>query len=252
MTRITLEICVDDAAGIIAAQEGGADRIELCAALALGGLTPSAGLIALAAGCGLPVMAMIRPRAGDFCWSASELEACSAEIRACHAAGLAGVVIGASLPDGRLDEPALRRLIHEAQGLDITLHRAIDLTPDPAVAMRLAAGLGIRRVLSSGGARAALAGMARLRAMERATPGVTVMPGGGVSAENAAEFAAVLSLREIHASGSAPLPAPALPAVTEFGFQPAGARGTERTKVAALRARLDQISASRPSGCTSS
>ncbi|WP_283176667.1 copper homeostasis protein CutC [Gemmobacter sp. 24YEA27] len=252
MTRITLEICVDDAAGIRAAREGGADRIELCGALAVGGLTPSAGLIALAADCDLPVMAMIRPRAGDFCWTGSELDASVAEIRACRAAGLAGVVIGASLPDGRLDEAALRRLVAEASGLEITLHRAVDLTPDPDQAMRLVKALGIRRVLSSGGALTALAGIARLRAMERAAPGVRVMPGGGVSAENAGALAAVLDLREIHASGSAPLPLPRIAAVAEFGFQPAGARRTDRAKVAALRAKLDQISASRPSGCTSS
>lgn len=103
MSRIVLEICVDDAAGLAAARAGGADRIELCAALALGGLTPSAGLMAQAAGIGLPVMAMIRPRAGDFVWSPDERAAMLVEIAAARAAGLAGVVIGASLPDGRLE-----------------------------------------------------------------------------------------------------------------------------------------------------
>ncbi len=248
MSRILLEICVDDAAGLAAARAGGADRVELCAALALGGLTPSAGLMALAARSGLPVMAMIRPRAGDFVWTPEERAAMRTEIAAARAAGLAGVVIGASLPDGQLDAATLADLVASAAGLEVTLHRAIDLTPDPVAAMRLAADLGIRRVLSSGGARTALAGLARLRAMAKAAPEVTVMPGGGISAANAAEFAAGLPLREIHASGSAPLTAPLLPQIADFGFQPPGARATDAGAVRALRQALDQIGASRPAG----
>lgn len=248
MSRILLEICVDDPAGLAAAQQGGADRIELCAALGLGGLTPSAGLMALASQAGLPVMAMIRPRAGDFVWSDDERAAMLAEIAAVRAAGLAGVVIGASLPDGRLDGQVLAEQVAAAEGLDITLHRAIDLTPDPAQAMRLAADLGITRVLSSGGARTALQGLARLHAMAKAAPMVTIMPGGGVSAANAADFTASLRLAEIHASGSAPMPAPDLPQVAEFGFLPSGARATDAGAVRALRQALDQIGASRPAG----
>lgn len=248
MNRITLEICVDDAAGLAAAREGGADRIELCAALGLGGLTPSAGLMALAARCGLPVMAMIRPRAGDFVWSDDERAAMRAEIAAARAAGLAGVVIGASRPDGQLNAEVLAEQLAAAEGMEVTLHRAIDLTPDPVAAMQLAARLGIRRVLSSGGARTALEGLARLRAMAAAAPSVTVMPGGGVSAANAARFAAELPLTQIHASGSAPQPAPLLSQIAEFGFQPPGARATDAGAVRALRQALDQIGTSRPSG----
>lgn len=238
MSRILLEVCVDDAAGIRAATEGGADRIELCAALALGGLTPSAGLMALAANGPLPAYAMIRPRAGDFVWSADERAAMLAEIRATRRAGLAGLVIGASLPDGRLDGAILSRLVDAAEGLDITLHRAIDLCPEPEAAMELCARLGIRRVLSSGGAMRATDGLARLQAM--AGRGVTVMPGGGISAENAGTFAAALDLTEIHASCSSPLPA-AEPKVAAFGFQPPGARFTDPAKVRALRQVLDTL-----------
>jgi len=247
MSRILLEVCVDDTAGIAACAAGGADRIELCAALALGGLTPSAGLMALAAEGPLPAMAMIRPRAGDFVWSRAEVNAMQVEIAAARDFGLAGVVIGASLVDGRLDGDTLAELVAAAQGLDITLHRAIDLTPDPAAAMATCAALGIHRVLSSGGAQSALQGLDRLRAMAAAAPEVTVMPGGGVSAENVRQFADKLHLSEVHASCSAPLPA-ASPLVTAFGFQPPGARGTDVAKVRALRAALDQITASRPPG----
>jgi copper homeostasis protein len=239
MTRITLEICVDDAAGLRAALEGGADRIELCAALALGGLTPSAGLIALAADDPLPALAMMRPRAGDFVWSRDEVRAMRIEIAAVRSAGLAGVVIGASRPDGALDAEVLAELVKAAEGLDITLHRAIDLTPDPAEAMALCARLGIKRVLSSGGALTAIEGIERLRAMLR--PGVSVMPGGGVNATNAALFASRLPLTEIHASCSKVLALPADPNISRFSFQPQGARGTDPAAVRALRDALDQI-----------
>ncbi|MFD1797295.1 copper homeostasis protein CutC [Paracoccus aurantiacus] len=249
MNRITLEICVDDADGIRAAEDGGADRIELCAALGLGGLTPSAGLVALAARSRLPVMAMIRPRAGAFVWSADECGAMLAEIDAMRDAGLAGVVIGASLPDGRLDAATLARLMRAAEGMEVTLHRAIDLAPNPAEAMQVVAGLGIRRVLSSGGAPNALAGLDRLAAMQTAAPNVAIMPGGGVSAENAAQIAAHLpDLQELHASASVAADRPALDKVESFGFLPPGARRTDAGRVAALRAALDQIALSRPPG----
>ena len=241
MKRITLEVCVDDPTGIAAAVNGGADRIELCAALSAGGLTPSAGLMQIAAHCPLPVMAMIRPRAGNFVWSATELSAQLTEIAAVRDAGLSGVVIGASHPDGSLDEQMLRRLVQAAEGLDITLHRAIDLTPDVDTAIRLCRKIGIKRVLSSGGANNALAGTDRLSRM--AGHGVTVMPGGGISAENIADLASHLNLTEVHASCSSPLPPPENEKVSTFGFQPKDARSTDANRVAALRSALDQLSA---------
>lgn len=241
MTRILLEVCVDDAAGIAAATEGGADRIELCAALALGGLTPSAGLMALASGCGVPVMAMIRPRAGDFVWTAPEIAAMQAEIAAARSFGLSGVVIGASRPDGRLDGATLATLAAAARGLDVTLHRAIDLTPDPAEAMRLCASLGIGRVLSSGGAETAVQGLDRLAGMVAAAPGITVMPGGGVGVDTLGLLAERLPLRDVHASCSAPVPRPRDPKVRGLGFQPPGARATDAAKVRALRTALDRL-----------
>ena len=245
---ITLEVCVDDAAGIAAAEGGGANRIELCAALALGGLTPSAGLIALAARSPLPALAMIRPRFGDFVWSAAECDAMEEEIAAVRAAGLAGVVIGASRPDGRLDAATLARLVQAARGLDITLHRAIDLTPDVDAALALCRDLGIRRVLSSGGAQTAVAGLDRLAQMQATAPDITIMPGGGVSLATLPALADRLILTEVHASCSVPLSPPDNPAVTAFGFQPGQARGTDRATVAALRRALDQMEGSATRG----
>jgi copper homeostasis protein len=206
--------------------------------------------MALAAEGPLPALAMIRPRAGGFVWSGDEVRAMRAEIAATRAAGLAGVVIGASRPDGRLDGAVLADLVAAAEGLDITLHRAIDLAPDPEEAMALCARLGIGRVLSSGGALSAVAGIERLVAMVR--PDVSVMPGGGVNAGNAALFARRLPLTQIHASCSTLQALPEDPRLTEFGFQPQGARRTDAHAVRALRDALDQIAASRPSGWTSS
>ena len=232
-----LEVCVDTAAGLAQAVAGGADRIELCAALAVGGLTPSAGLIGLAAGCGVPVMAMIRPRAGDFVWSEAEVAMMEAEIAAVRAAGLAGVVLGASLPDGRLDVPVLQRLAAVAAGLELVLHRCIDLTPDMGAALEEAVALGFDRILTSGGALTAEAGMARIAALGAQAAGrITVMPGSGVSPANATALKG-LGITEIHASCSALTPVTGR--VVEMGFAPAVWRQTDASAVQALRKALE-------------
>lgn len=231
-----LEVCVDSVEGLRAAVAGGADRIELCAALSEGGLTPSAGLMQMAAGCGVPVMAMIRPRAGGFVYSASEIAVMRADIRTARAAGLAGVVLGASLADGRLDPGALGALLAEAAGLDATLHRAIDLCPDPQAAVDLAVALGFRRILSSGGALRAQDGRAQLASMmARAGSACIIMPGAGITARTL-ETLRSLPLREVHASCSVADPGSG-PAV-RLGFHAAGGRRTDQGAVAALKAAL--------------
>ncbi len=234
---VTLEVCVDTAEGLAQAVAGGADRIELCAALGLGGLTPSAGLIGLAARCGLPVVAMIRPRAGDFVWSETEVAMMEAEIAAVRAAGLAGVVIGASLPDGRLDVPVLRRLVDAASGMDLVLHRCIDLVPDMSVALEAAVSLGFHRVLTSGGAPTAEDGTARIAVLLAQAAGrITVMPGSGVNPANAALLKG-LGIREIHASCSTRTQVTGR--VVEMGFAPPVRRQTAADQVRALRKALE-------------
>ncbi len=236
MTRI-LEICVDSPDGLAAAIEGGADRIELCSALALGGLTPTAGLIDLAARVAIPVMAMIRPRAGDFDWNEDEVAAMEVEIAAIARAGLAGVVIGATRSEAgsvTLDLTVMRRLARAARGLDITLHRCIDLMEDPLTAIDQAADLGVSRILSSGGAASATEGLARLRQMTAHAAGrVTIMPGAGVSAATLPALIDALDPAEVHASASQPDPGTG--AIARFGFQPEGARRTDAATVAGLK-----------------
>lgn len=200
---VTLEICVDDPEGLEAAIAGGADRIELCSALDLGGLTPTAGLIAQAAKAPIPVYAMIRPRAGNFTFAEADITAMLAEIDAVRAAGLAGVVLGASHADGRLDGDVLGRLVRHSAGLGMTLHRAFDLVPDVDEAMELAVSLGFERILTSGGEPTALAGAERLRATHAVAAGrIGVMPGSGVKAANLDAILAIAPFAEVHSSCS--------------------------------------------------
>lgn len=233
---IRLEVCVDDALGLAEAVAGGADRVELCAALSIGGLTPSYGLMAVAASCGVPCYPMIRPRAGDFVFSAAEVEVMRADIRAARALGLPGVVLGASRADGSLDTDVLRMLLAEAKGLDVTLHRAIDLAPDKLAAVNIALALGFRRILTSGGALTAPAGLETLAAMmERAGPDCVIMPGSGVSVATLPRLRH-LPLREIHASCAVALPSGG--DALRFGFQSGGEKRTDRAVVAALKTAL--------------
>lgn len=198
-----LEICVDDPGGLAAAVEGGAQRIELCAALALGGLTPSPGLIAQAAKVPVPVFAMIRPRAGGFVYTDDELAAACADIAAVRAAGLAGLVFGATLRDGRLDQAAIRTVRDAADGLPMVLHRAIDVAPDLSEALETAIGLGYVRVLTSGGAETAAEGAGAITALARQAGGrITIMAGGGVDADNARLLLAA-GADDLHGSCSA-------------------------------------------------
>jgi copper homeostasis protein len=237
---IRLEVCVDDVHGLAAALAGGADRIELCAALDVGGLTPSPGLLRAAGRSPVPVYAMVRPRAGHFCFDDAEISAMLADIDAVHGAGLHGVVLGASLPDGRLDDATLARLVTHARGLGLgcTLHRAIDLCPDMAAATRSAIALGFERILTSGGATGAPQGMEQLaRCFEAAAGRIVIMPGAGISADNVGALRARLPLSEVHASCSEPVPA-ADARNRAFGFESGARRHTSVDKVRALKAAL--------------
>lgn len=240
MTTILLEVCVDTVHGLAAALAGGADRIELCAALDVGGLTPSAGLMRAAAASPVPVVAMIRPRAGDFVYDAAECAVMLADIDAVHAAGLQGVVLGASSIDGRLDHRTLQTLLAHARqrGLTCTLHRAIDLCPDLAEATRTAVGLGFDRILTSGGAPTAGEGIDQLaRCFAQAAGALVVMPGAGVNADTIAALRTRLPLTDVHASCAVSIASVDARALA-FGFESNTRRQTSRDQVAALKSAL--------------
>jgi copper homeostasis protein len=235
---ILLEVCVDDAEGLAAAIAGGADRIELCSALEQGGLTPSPGLVALAAMCPIPVHAMIRHRPGDFVFSPGEADVLLADIAAMRAAGLAGVVLGASRPDGTLDADLLARLAAAATGMSRTLHRAFDIVPDYLHATETAIALGFDTILTSGGADSVSHGLDTLRAVAaRADGRITIMPGAGVSPDVIPDLRATLDLRAVHGSCSVPAD-PAPPSAQRLGFASPARRRTSAEKVAALKAAL--------------
>lgn len=237
-----LEVCVDSPTGLLAAIDGGADRLELCSALALGGLTPSRALMTLAARQPVPALAMIRPRAGDFVWSPPEIDHMLAEIADACAAGLAGLVLGASLPDGRLDGATLRRLLAAVpRGMDKVLHRAIDLAPDPAEAVEEAIALGFDRILTSGGAPRAIDGLPRLRAMaDQARGRIEIMPGAGITPETLGHLAALGPLTSVHASCATALPQ--APRAVALGFTPPARRETDADTVRRMRLALARLS----------
>ncbi|MBT2515269.1 copper homeostasis protein CutC [Arthrobacter sp. ISL-30] len=187
-----LEIAVVGAQGAGVAADEGADRIELCNALELGGITPSQGLLeaALETVAGrLGIHPLIRCRPGDFLYSPTELDTMAREIRYVLGKGARGVVFGALTGDGRIDMASTRQLAEAARGADatveLTFHRAIDQTADPVAAVERLLELGFTRVLSSGGAATAGAGLATLQRMHKLASGeLQIMAGGGVTLDD--------------------------------------------------------------------
>ncbi len=206
---LAVEIAVQDLAGVRVALQAGADRVELCAALETGGLTPSAALIeqavALGVEAGRPdfVHVLIRPRPGDFVYARDEVAVMRRDVQCAAAAGAGGVVIGALTADGAVDRDTTTALIGEAGGVHVTFHRAIDVPADPGAALHWLAAAGAGRILTSGGAARVGEGITRLRALAEAFPGIEVMAGGGlvvadVAALNDTAVAAVhLSARRV-------------------------------------------------------
>ena len=236
-----LEICVDDAAGVDAAVAGGADRIELCSALELGGLTPSAALLDHALRTGCPIHMMVRPRGGGFVYGQDDLALMVEEIGWAVARGADGVVVGALLPDGGLDREALARFRDAARDATIVLHRAIDLVPEPVGAVREAAALGYDKILSSGGAPTAVGGMATLAAMVTAAgERLSIIAGSGVKPDNVARIITDTGVREVHGSASN-IGAEPDAATLEFGFATGPRRVTDRAIVRRLRAAITNM-----------
>lgn len=204
MTR-TLEIAANSLASALAAQEGGADRVELFDNLGEGGTTPSFGTLSLAREqLRIPLYVLIRPRPGDFLYTPQEVEIMRRDIAHCRALGCDGVVIGALDAQGRVDSTTCRALLEEAGSLGVTFHRAIDAADDFSAALEAAIALGCERVLTSGAHADALAGAAVIaRAREQAGDRIAIMAGAGVSPANIAAVVARTGVREVHASAKA-------------------------------------------------
>lgn len=179
-----LEIVAQDPAGARTAVAHGADRIELCQALSTGGMTPSLGILdgVLEAVGGERVAVLVRPRGGGFVYSAEEISIVSADVRACAERGAAAVVVGALTADMRVNADAVATWTEAAGGADVVFHRAIDVLPDPVAALDDLIALGVRRVLTSGGAARSIDGLATLGRMVRHAAGrIEIQVGGGVA-----------------------------------------------------------------------
>lgn len=199
---MVLEICTGSIESVIAAKEGGAQRVELCSALLEGGVTPSVGLMREARKVeGLKMNVLIRPRGGDFLYSEEEIQIMIEDIKTAKAVGADGVVIGALTSEGDVDTEACRRMIAAAEGMTITFHRAFDMVRDADEALETIISLGCHRILTSGLRRTVEEGIPMLKHLvEKADGRIIIMPGSGVSPKNVSKIIEETGAIEIHAS----------------------------------------------------
>jgi len=204
MPNIIIEACVDSVSSALAAEKGGAGRIELCDALETGGITPSAAKIQLCVErLSIPVIVLIRARGGDFLYGDTTTEEMLRDIALAKEFGADGVAIGALLADGTIDVPRTRAMIEAARPMEVVFHRAFDGTPDPFAALETLIGLGVDRVLTSGQAPTALEGVDILRHLVQAAKGrITILAGGGINEENAAPIVKGSGVQQLHIRGT--------------------------------------------------
>ena len=201
---VCVEVAVDDRRGATAAAAAGADRIELCQSLREGGLSPSAGLVAaVRAAVALPIVAMVRPRAGDFLYEADEFATMLADVEHLRRSGVDGIVTGVLTAAGHIDRDRLRELLAAAAPLPVTFHRAFDLCEHAERALDTLLELGVPRLLTSGQANSAPLGAARIASLvQRAAGRLTVIAGAGVRANNVRQLVAATGVREVHLSAT--------------------------------------------------
>jgi copper homeostasis protein len=246
MNGAQLEIAANSIESADAAEAGGAARIELCAALELGGVTPSHAMVAIARErAGIPIHVLIRPRPGTFVYDGPELETMLRDIEHCKALGCDGVVVGALDADGRVDLSRCRALMDAARGMPVTFHRAFDCTCDPPQALEAVIALGCNRLLTSGQQRDAPAGAALIRALiEQARGRIEIMPGAGITAGNITALAAATGARAFHASAKVRVPNPMRRRDATIDGLPGDSWRTDIDQVRAMVAALRAIPAS--------
>lgn len=200
---MVLEICASNYQSAVNAQIAGAQRIELCTELAVGGLTPSYGILReVLKTLTIPAFVLIRPRGGNFTYSEAEFEIMKHDIRLCKDMGYAGVVSGILNKDHTVDTIRTKQLIELTRPLSFTFHRAFDLTSNPIVALEQLIDLGVNRVLTSGQDAKAEKGLELLKKLnEKANGRIIILPGGGINADNAKMFKD-LGFKELHASAA--------------------------------------------------
>ena len=206
--RLLLEICVESVDHAVAAECGGAHRIELCSDLSSGGITPSAGLMQTARRqVRIPIHVLIRPRPGNFCYSDSEFEIMRNDVLAAKQFAMDGVVLGILQPDARIDIARTKALVELADPLPVTFHRAFDATENLEAALEDVIQTGASRILTSGGeARATDAVLTLTRLVQAAGDRVVLMPGGGINSENIVQVVRKTLAREVHTSAGTSSP----------------------------------------------
>jgi copper homeostasis protein len=199
---VLLEVAIASVDDALAAEAGGADRLELNAALALGGLTPSLGtLMEIKARVRLPVMVMLRPRPGGFAYGAADFKVMQRDADLFLGHGADGLVFGILTTDGRVDGERSRRLVEQAAGRAAVFHRAFDVTPEPFAALEHLIDLGFRRVMTSGQEESAYNGAGLIRDLrERASGRIEVLPAAGINRFTAADVLARTGCDQVHAS----------------------------------------------------
>ena len=199
-----LEVCVDSIESAVAAQQGGAGRVELCADLAHGGTTPSIGMIRSVRGeVSLKVHVMIRPRAGDFCYSEAEFEVMKSDVLEVKKLGVDGLVFGILTSERAIDTSKTAALLELSRPLSVTFHRAFDETVDLSAALTELKRLGVDRVLTSGGKSSAEAGITTLADLVRKSgSSIKVIAGGGITPENITDVVGQTGVDEVHALSS--------------------------------------------------
>ncbi len=248
MKKYLLECCVDSVESAICAAQGGADRLELCANLIIGGTTPTPALYEkIREAVQLPVHVLIRPRFGDFLYTPEEADLICREIDAFSRAGANGVVIGSLLPDGSLNLEQMKRFLDRAHGMSVTLHRAFDMCRDPFAALKQAQELGIDTVLTSGQAASCLEGLPLLKQLSERKDAPVILAGGGIQANTVRTLLAETAVRAFHMSGKTvlnsgmtyrnPAVSMGLPGMSEYQLW-----RTDPEAVRAVRTLLDEAS----------
>lgn len=203
MKKFTLEVCVDSVESALAAEKGGATRLELCSGLVIGGLTPSPSLfVAIRKICKIKIHVLIRPRFGDFCYSETEFQTILEDVKLFKSLGADGVVVGCLLPDGNLDIPRMKLLKEAAGKMSVTLHRAFDMCKDGILAINQCKEIGINTILTSGQRENCLEGAENLaQFVKEASSQVDILAGGGISATVIQKIQPITGLTSFHMSG---------------------------------------------------
>ena len=231
--QVLIEVCIDSVASAVAAERGGAVRVELCSDLLEGGVTPSAGLIeAIRGRISIGLQVIIRPRPGDFCYADEEIEIMRRDIVAAKSLGADGVVLGILDATGHVDIHQVRQLVELARPLNVTFHRAFDMSADLFRGLEDVRSTGADRVLTSGGEQTCLEGADTIARLVQSAQGrITIMAGGGIGHDDAASIVERTGVREIHVGLSSSIASPMLFRNSRISMGRASGREYHRVQV---------------------